>query len=484
MVDIRETIKDDVDRIEFFYNCELWSKQKDIVRSVYENKVTAVRSCHSSGKSFISARIALDFLLTHPDSKVLTTGPSWTQVKEILWREINSAHDEIEKNKKWKTRGRCMTYKYDIAPDWYAAGLATRKEGDATQVAQRMLGFHARSGDILIVVDEASGIKEPIWGAIEALMTSEGAKLLAIGNPYKISGGFAEMFKQKRVNKIHIQDTDIPNVREGKVVIPGLMSPDYPKEMEEKYGRDSNIYQIKVKGNFPTSETDTLIPVSDVLDAFEREVEPLGEKVLGVDPARFGDNFTTFIVRQGKKVLHHEEHSKEDTQETAGRVLAMMRSWGIKPSNVFIDVVGIGAGVVDTLHHKEGISLNGRVHKSGLGVKGINVGRKAKNEEEFYNVRAEAYWGVRKWIKSASLPEDDKFMQLANLKYKYKSTRKGQLYIESKEDMKKRGLVSPDTADALMLTFVKGGRAKFPRSRKERKDGFKPITAGLLHKEF
>ena len=142
-----------------------------------------------------------------------------------------------------------------------------------------------------------SGIEEPIWGAIEGLMTSEGARLLAIGNPYRIAGGFANLFKEKRVNRIHIQDTDIPNIKQNKVIVAGLMSPDYPKEMEEKYGKDSNVYLVKVKGEFPKSEKDSLISLNDIESAFRRKIERSTEiKRLGVDVARFGDNWTRSFI--------------------------------------------------------------------------------------------------------------------------------------------------------------------------------------------
>jgi len=336
-----------------------------------------------------------------------------------------------------------------------------------------MLGFHSVTGKILVIVDEGSGVAEPIWGSIDGLLTSDKAQLLAIGNPYRKVGSFARLFTTPGIKKIHIQDTDIPNIKENRIIIPGLMSPKYPKEMADKYGIDSNLYAIKVKGNFPETETDTLIPLSHVEAAFLRDLKPVGEKTLGVDPARFGNNMTAFIIRQGKKVLSKKTYSKEDTMQIVGRVLVAMREEGIKPEDVFIDVIGLGAGVVD------------RLHELGYNVNGVNVGEKAYNEDEFYNIRAEAYWTVREWIKTADLPKDDDFFQLANLKYKYSSTRKGQLKIESKEEMSKRGLQSPDVADALMLTLSGVKVEHLPKQREHDEDTKgRPITRGLMDREF
>ena len=480
-IDIANLIdKDPVGAIEELFGCQLWEKQKEIAESVllYKNKKTAVRSCHDSGKSFVDARIALLYLIANRDSLVLTTAPGWTQVKEILWREIRAAYAKLESRYPlWSIGGRgskLLDTSFDLGENWFALGLATRKEGQSSEVAERMLGFHSPTGKILIIVDEGSGVEEPIYGAIDGLLTSANAQLLSTGNPYRKIGSFAKMFSSKRVYKIHIQDIDTPNIKAGKIVVPGLMSPDYPKEMEEKYGIDSNLYRIKVKGDFPTTEADTLIPVSDLEAAFLREVEPVGIKRLGVDVARFGDDKTVLIVRQGAKVLTKERHSKEDTMETAGRILTIMDSENILAENIAVDDIGVGGGVVDRLHEK------------GYNVEGVNVGMSADDEEHFYNIRAEAYWQVRAWIKVADLPKDEDFYQLANIKYKWSSEKKGQLKIEKKDEIKKRGLESPDTADALMLTFTTTSPSPFPGDVNPTKERarLRPITAGLMAKRF
>jgi len=438
--------------IENFFKCKLWGKQREIADSVAKNRITAVRSCHSSGKSFVSGRIVLWYLQTNKDSKVITTAPSWTQVNQILWKEIHSAYNSIkEVDNRFTFQGRLLSTSYDVSPDWFAMGMATRQEGDATSVADRMLGFHSKTGKILIVVDEASGVLEPIWGAIEALMTSGEAKLLAIGNPYRISGSFAKLFKQSGVNKIWIQDTDIPNIQENKNIFAGLMSPDYPRDMEEKYGKDSNIYLVKVKGQFPGSESDTLISLSDIENAFLREpIISNEERIMGVDVARFGDDRTAFIIRQGNNILLKESYRKEDTMQTVGRVVDKIITENLPPENVNIDDIGVGGGVVDRLREK------------GYNVSGINIGTKADvsndfvedklAEKRFANLRASAYWAVKEWIKTASIPRDDDYLELSNMKYKFSSSG---ILIEGKDEMKRRGLSSPDVADALMLTFCK-----------------------------
>jgi len=459
--------------IEILFDCKygLWDKQKQIVDSVLvkKNRKTAVRSCHDSGKTFIDARIALLYLIANQDSLVITTAPSWMQVKEILWREMSSAYNSCMMN----IGGSLSTTKLDFGDDWFAIGLSTRKEGDATDVAERMLGFHSKTGKILIVVDEGSGVKEPIWNAIDGLMTSDKAQLLVSGNPYRTTGTFAKLFKESRVQKIHIEDKDIPNIKENKIIIPGLMSPRYPDEMAAKYGKDSNLYLVKVKGKFPRSESDALIPIDDVEAAFLRTQEPTGVKRLGIDVARYGNNFSVFLVRQGKKVIRKEKHPKKSTMETVAIGLRIMEEEGIEARDVDIDDIGVGGGVVD------------RFREKGYNVNGVNVGSVADDEDHFYNIRAENAWAIRTWIKTADISKDDDYYELANIKYKWRSDRKGQLQLESKENMVKRGLESPDTFDALGLTFTGSTPAPFPKQTSVQDDkSSRPITGGLIDREF
>ena len=471
-------IGDPVWGIEDFFQCKLWEKQTEIVESVLvkKNRKTAVRSCHDAGKSFIAARVALAYLALNPNSLVITTAPSWTQVKEILWRELRSAYEKMDNRYPLMGVGaKELGTSLEFGVNWYAMGIATRKESDVSEVAERMLGFHSTTGKILVIVDEGSGVAEPIWGSIDGLLTSDQAQLLAIGNPYRKTGTFAKLFTMPGVYKVHIEDKDIPNIKEGKPIIPGLMSPSYPQEMASKYGIDSNLYKIKVKGDFPSSESDTLIALEYLEDAFNREIdEPsVVEKTLGVDVARFGSNFTVLVVRQGKKVLKKYKYGKEDTMQTVGRVLKVMEEEKIKPENVFIDVIGVGGGVVDRLQEK------------GYNVNGVGVGENGDDVEHFKNIRAEAYWKIREWIKTASIMRDDDFLQLVNIKYKYSSAKKGQLIIESKDEMAKRGLESPDVADALMLTFSGVNTVPLPDQREDEEDDRgRPMTRGLMDMEF
>ena len=166
---------------EWILGGSFWSKQEEIILSVRDNRYTTVRACHDVGKTYIAARTALWFLYSHPQSIVVTTAPTMRQVENLLWRELRSAHE----SSKQKLGGEPLKTRLDIAPDWYAIGASS---GDP----DKLQGFHAASGDILIIIDEAAGVNEDAFEAIEGMMTSEKARMLMIGNPTSNSGSFRE----------------------------------------------------------------------------------------------------------------------------------------------------------------------------------------------------------------------------------------------------------------------------------------------------
>ena len=404
----------------------LWEKEREILLSVRDNTVTAVRSCHASGKSYTAARVVVWWLTAFTDSVVITTAPTFRQVKEILWREIKGCVH----NKHIFPASALLETQINIGPNWFALGLSSDK-------SEQFQGFH--SPHLLAIVDEASGVSEEIYQAIDGLAPE---RILMIGNPLQNSGTFADSFKQQKVNKIHISALDTPNLIAGARVIPGLVSPEDVERMRIKYGEESDVYRVRVLGEFPLQDSASLIAVDDVHKAIERTVHvlPQFEKKLGVDVARFGDDRSVLVIRQMEKVLEKQTYSSIDTMQIAGHVLRTAKDNGIKAQNIYVDAIGVGGGVID------------RLREQGWRVNGIQVSEKAQDSEHYLNLRTELYVKLRDWLKTADIPNDDDFYELANVQYKFNS--KGQLQLESKDDMKKRGLPSPDVADALMLTFA------------------------------
>lgn len=365
-------------------------------------------------------------MCSYPDAVVITTAPTFRQVEQLLWREIRAS----VAGKAIYPASSVTNTKIDLGERWFALGLSADK-------SEQFQGFH--SAHLLVIVDEASGVPEEIYTAVDGLAPT---RILLIGNPTQNTGRFADTFKRPDVKKITISAFDTPNLQGKGSVIPGLITEKDVKRFADYYGVDSDVYRVRVLGEFPQADVDTLISVDEVAQAMQREVVvlPQWEKKMGVDVARFGDDRTVIVVRQMEKVVFKEHFSNQDTMQTVGHVMRVAKDQGVKAHNIHVDSIGVGGGVID------------RLKEQGWNVQAVNVAESPKDGEHFINLRAELYNNLKGWIKTASLPDDDDFYEMANVKYKFNSS--GKLQMESKDDMKKRGLPSPDVADALMLTLA------------------------------
>jgi len=332
------------------------------------------------------------------------------------------------------------TTRLNLEPEWYALGLSS-DEPDKFQ------GYH--SENILIIVDEPSGLDEQIFEAIEGIMAGGNAKLLLIGNPMSMSGTYRDSHldptKAQFYNQIHISAFDSPNVKTGKTVIPGLTTQKWMDEKKEDWGEDNPLYRIRVLGEFAEQGVDTLINldwINQAVKRYEQDDKREGDKVMGVDVARFGDDETVYGIRQGSRLFQMQHWSKWDTMKTANWLNPIITTES--PGAVLVDVIGIGSGVVDRLKEMG--------HKR---TAGINVSEKARDDAKFANLRAEIFWQLRERFQRGEIeiPSDPKLAaQLAGLKYEFDNL--GRLKMESKEHMKDRGMKSPDRADMLAITYM------------------------------
>lgn len=438
-----------------------WAKQSEILRLLREHPRVVVRSCNGIGKTFTAASAILWFLYGRPRSIVLSTAPTWRQVEKLVWKEIRAAY-----------RGAACALGGSLLPkspelhiiqdEWYAAGLSTNDP-------DRFQGFHEEH--ILVVADEAAGVAEDIFEAIEGVLTSKGARLLLLGNPTSIGGTFYNAFKDPAFSKIHVSAFDTPNftafgiteddIESGEwrakigganLPFPKLITPSWAAGRLQSWGKGSIPYEARVKGNFPAQGDDTLIPLNWIELAMARwhEMPDGGQPVeIGVDVARYGSDKTVIAVRHGPKIQPLRAHAQKSLTETAGLVKLAAESEGTRA--VKVDEIGIGGGVVDILEENR------------TGCAGVNVAGRPSDPEKFANLRAELWWNVRERLdpdisrnpEPIGLPPDDDLMgELAVVRYKINS--RGQVQIESKEDMKKRLGKSPDRADAVVLAFAPG----------------------------
>lgn len=437
----------------------LWEKQIEILDAIAKYDRVAIKSGHGIGKTYTMSGAALWFLFTNKDSIVITTAPTFRQVSEILWREIRQAYN----GSKYALGGEVFSTKLEISDRWFAIGISS-KDSDRVQ------GFHAKK--ILILCDEAAGIEENIFVGLEGLMSNEGSKMVMVGNPTSLAGTFYNAFRSPLWHKIHISSMDCPNVKEGRTVIPGLVGKTWVEERRQEWGEDSPLFQSKVMGNFPEQGTDTLIPLNKIESAVNRELPDVGNVVIGADVARYGSDKTIFAARRGYKTYPLEKHSSQSTVVTSKKLEVFMEMYDLPPTRV--DEIGVGAGVVDQLLEDYD------------NIQPINVGSKPMdpaNEEKFKNLRAETYWHLRDLFMTdkISIPDDGELIsQLANLKYKY---TQGGIQIESKDEMRKRGLPSPDCADALALCFIPYYASEI-RDRDDERHIERPITAGWQKKSW
>jgi hypothetical protein len=439
----------------------IWSKQVVIANSVRDHRHTAVHSCHGPGKSLIAAGLVCWWIDVHPEGEAfaVTTAPTQPQVEAILWREVGRWHRRLDLNGHVSTGNQ---------PQWKLADgelvAFGRKPADYLDVEQAKAAFqgiHARY--ILIVLDEAAGIPVWLWDAVESLATNQYARILAIGNPDDPASQFAKVCSPgSGWNVIHIDVLDTPNFTGEEVpeyLTELLPSRQWVEERRKRWGVGSPMWESKVRGRFPKTATDTLISPDLILAAQLRDLSSTAFEPgrYGVDVARSGNDESTIYRRRGGTV--RREFSRAgigDTMELAGEVHNRIEPHkGLVPA--VIDIIGIGAGVYDRLSEQE------------LNVVPFQASEAADNPYKFKNRRAESFWALRELFQEGVVdldPEDEELAaQLGSIKWKVDSA--GRIQIESKEDMKKRGLPSPDRADAVMMSWYEGGDSWKPPQRRK-----------------
>jgi hypothetical protein len=418
----------------------LWSKQRNIAESVRDHRRTAVKSCHDSGKSYVASRIAAHWLDTHPagEAFVVSTAPTYAQVHAILWEEIRKTA------KTAAARGEPLPGKVFLSDEWKLDDGTLvgwgRKPADTDE--HGFQGIHRRY--VLVILDEACGIPAQLWTAVEAITTNRDCRILAIGNPDDPATEFAKVCAPgSGWNTIRISAFDTPNFTDEDVpegLRPLLLDPDWEEDKRRRWGVESPRYISKVLGEFPEIGEDILITPAMIRAAQERQLTPGPWGILGVDVARFGSDRTTICLRRGPVARVVGDYSKQSTTETTGRVVVAKREH--QADEIRVDGVGVGGGVVDQLVEQ------------GYDVLDMQSGAAAVDSEHYANARAEWWWALRERFEQGDIdidPDDeDMAAQLGAIRYKY--TARAQILIESKDDMRKRGLPSPDRADALMLT--------------------------------
>jgi hypothetical protein len=431
-------LKDCRERPEFFIEnvlgcTTLYEKQVEICDALMAHRRVAISACYASGKTHLLGRLACWFWSSFPGSIVVMTSASELQLENALWAEFASAY----KKAKYPLGGRLRRLQLNNPedPKHYVVAVSTNEP-------EKIRGRHPDSGRILVLMDEASGISREIWDAIENLLNAEHAYCIAVTNPTKPTGPFYEAFTKGVWYPITISAFDTPNVKAGKTVVPGLCDPRWVEARTMDWGVNSNLYKTGVLGQFPDEGDDTLIPMNHIQAALEKRFVPEGEKVAGIDISRGGEDACVAVLKQGAVVTHIEGWKERDTMKTVNRIIDFMLEHNISPKNAWIDDGGVGGAVVD------------RLHEQGYAVRTVSFGAAAKsrNDIRFSNRRTEIFWKLRELFERGEIqiPNHTKLMRdLSSLRIDRKSN--GKLHLVSKEILKRRGIPSPDYADALAM---------------------------------
>lgn len=410
--------------------------------SIAKHKRTSVRSGHGPGKTTVAAWIILWFMITRPFAKVVCTAPTARQLRDVLrteiakWLRQSVLADEfiIQKEK---------IFHKESPDEWWIRFISPSVSATKEDQAETLAGLHA--DHLLIVVDEASGVPDPTFVPLEGALSSEDNKVLLIGNPTKSSGYFYDtQFRtdiQKDWNCLHW------DARESSRV---------PKEQVEyfarKYGVDSNVFKIRVEGNPPTQDENTLIPLWAAQQCIGKEIQVAEDEplYLGVDVARYGNDASIILPRTGLQIHPWETFRKLNTIDLGGFIIQTYTE--MKASGCAIDVIGVGAGVSDWLekHHLKNLYQ-------------VNVANSSSNLEKYDRLRDELWVKMRDncLLGMYSFPDtkvngeteslgEQLASELACVRYKFNAH--GGIVVESKKDLKARGVDSPNIADALGLT--------------------------------
>jgi len=420
----------------------LWSKQRAIAEALIDHGKVAVKSANTTGKTFLASCLVLWWLYTHYPSKVVTTASTWDQVKNQLWGEVNTRYLNASLQP-----GECLKVELNIFPDWRASGLSTNEP-------QTFQGYH--SPNIMVIVDEANVVNDAIFGAIDTLVSGGNSRLLLIGNPVVPVGRFYDVFMRPELGyelfTIAAEDTPVFSGEEvPPIVLDSLMSRAWPEETAQGYGVDSPFYMARVLAEFPTGQAEAVLVPTAWVEAAKRRGEP-GVVDVGRGGARSG-----WAWRSGRMLSDIVEIPTADTGQLRLRAQAEASALHAKyklPVIVAVDEIGVGAGVVDNWEKQEGVTCVG-----------VDVGSASKRDD-CVGLRDELHWRVRElldpnneqddmiWaVPKEHYAESDRAQsQLGSIRHQLDS--RGRIKIESKADMLKRNMPSPDESDMVTLAFA------------------------------
>ena len=407
--------------------------QQDFLNAVAsgERKIS-IRSGHGVGKSTTASWAMLWFLLTRYPVKVVVTAPTSAQLYDALFAELKRWVKELPQPVQdlLDVKQERIELKASSTEAFISARTSRAEQPEALQ------GVH--SDNVMLVADEASGVPEAVFEAAAGSMSGHNALTILLGNPVRSSGFFFDTHNRLKDEWWTRRVSCIDSTR---------VSKEYVDDMKSRYGEESNAFRIRVLGEFPRSDDDTIIPMDLLESAKHRDTRAYEDApiVWGLDVARFGSDSSVLCKRQSNVVHTLERWRNLDLMQLTGAVVAQYEACDHKsrPTEILVDSIGLGAGVVD------------RLRELNLPARGINVSESPAMGGTYLNLRAELWHKAKAWLekRDCKIPNNEDLIgELATVRYTF--TSNGKIKIESKDDIRRRGLKSPDMADAFVLTFA------------------------------
>jgi len=425
-----------------------WGKQCEMSNALVKDRRVLGFTCNGAGKSTWLAEQVLWFMSTRNNARVVATAGVGAQVRS-LWRKVRGAHAGSRR----KLPGAPLMQKWELGPEWVAEGLTADAE-------ESLQGYHSWTntpdkvqepgddGGLLAIIDEASGVDAWVFNAMRGYMTTPNTYWAVMGNPNKPGTEFHEASLRGNWSRFQISAFDVPE---------HILSRDWIEDQRKYWGEDSPQYQVRVLGQFPETGGDFLVFPMSYFEA-TAEIHPKQHDGfhMGVDVARGNSDRNVIVITFDCRVIYTEAFHSASLMTVVKRVEAVATKYGVPFENVHIDVIGLGAGVVDRLREKgkyvDGVDFGG----TPLYDWPTLVGRDAK----MLNRRAELYWVARQALNEdrASVPEAYRrsIWKEANL-IQFEVMGNGKVKIEPKDKIRKRFEgQSPDFADAWVMTFSRG----------------------------
>lgn len=392
----------------------------------------AVKSGHGVGKSTFLSWVILQQLLTRFPQKTVITAPTSGQLFDALASEVRSWLGKLPQG--LQELFTVKTDRIELAASPAESFIAYRTSRQ--EQPEALQGVH--SDNVLLVADEASGVPSPVFEAAGGSLSTPNSRFLLTGNPTRPEGFFFDRFRQQD------EDWKLMTV---SCFDSSRVDPSFIKMIARAYGEDSNVYRVRVLGEFPIEAEDKLIPMWAIETAVGRDITPSPSwtPVWGLDVARSGKDRTALVERRSRVVSWVDTWRSQDLMEICGRVKLKYDDTlpSQRPIEICVDAIGLGAGVAD------------RLAELGLPAVAVNVAEASSTNQFAMRLRDDLWLQCRDWFlrQDVNIPDDE--ILITDLQApSFSVTSTGKYKVASKDEMRRAGYRSPDTADALALTFA------------------------------